>query len=509
MRVLTAESMREVDRVAIEELGIPGIVLMENAAVGVAEAIGKRYPEARRIAIFCGPGNNGGDGFALARLLISRGYSPALFVLACGREYTGDAAVQREICRRMGLGGFPIDSDRDLDAAQAALQDVDLVVDALFGTGLKRPLEGLAAECVERLNTLDGSKLAVDVPSGLAGSSDQIPGPHLVADLTVTFAAPKVAHVLPPAASAVGEVIVAGLGIPRSLIDGAEGDLRFLEQADARLLVPQRAAEAHKGSLGHVLVVGGSPGKSGAALLATRGALRGGAGLVTVAVPETLMPVLEASSLESMTLALPADADAQCQRVLEAAEERSVVALGPGLGTDQATVEMVRRVVAEISRPVVLDADGLNAFAGRIEELAAREGPLVLTPHPAELARLLGLDTAAVVGDRLGAVRRAVEQTGKVVLLKGHRSLIGDPDGIAINPTGNPGMATGGTGDVMTGLIAALIGQGRSAVEAAELGAYIHGLAGDLASDAQGEIALTAGDLAEQIAPALAVLGAP
>ncbi len=502
MRVLTAEAMQSVDRWAIDELGIPGLVLMENAAIGVVDGIGEWFPEARSITIVCGPGNNGGDGLAIARQLDGRGYAVQIVIVG-SQPMSGDAGTQEAICGQIGLPIVRLENEAGLDPAMAAAASSDLLVDALFGTGLGRPLEGLFAELVSRLNQVAQPIVAVDLPSGLSGSSSQPLGPHVQADLTVTFGAPKIAHLFPPAADAVGELLVADLGIPRRLFDRAEGDLRLLEESELRLLLQPRAPEGHKGTYGHTLVVAGSEGKSGAALLATQAAIRSGAGLVTVAVPENVLPVLEASSLESMTIGLPMTdggiaADA-VPLLLDAARERQVVALGPGLGEAASTVEAIRRVVTESEAPLVLDADGLNAFAGLLDQLVARRGPLVLTPHPAELGRLLDRDKETILADRPGAVREAVERSGATVVLKGHLSLIGSADGIAINPTGNPGMATGGTGDVLTGLIAGLIGQGRAPAEAAELGVYVHGLAGDLAADDQGELSLSAGDLLDRI----------
>ncbi len=511
MRVLSAEAMQAVDRRAIDELGIPGLVLMENAAIGVVDGICERFGGARSAAILCGPGNNGGDGLAIARQLDARGFAVQIVLVGATRPLAGDAGVQLAICERIGLPIRRLEGEADLAAATAATGAADLLVDALFGTGLGRPLDGLFARVAGWINESDLPVVAVDLPSGLSGSRAVPLGPHVVADLTVTFGVPKIAHLFPPAADAVGELWVADLGIPQRLFERAEGDLRLLVDEEMRLLIQPRDPEGHKGDYGHTLIVAGSEGKSGAALLATRAAIRSGAGLVSIAVPESLMPVLEASSLESMTIGLPTAADGglapvALDRLLAAAAERQVLAVGPGLGLAASTVEVVRRLVVGSTLPLVLDADGLNAFAGRIEELAERSAPLVLTPHPAELARLLEWEKARILADRPAAVREAVARSGAVVVLKGHLSLIGDADGIAINPTGNPGMATGGAGDVLTGLIAGLIGQGRSATEAAELGVYAHGLAGDLAVAERGELGLAAGDLLERLPDAFEAL---
>lgn len=522
MRILTAETMREVDRSAIEDLGIPSLVLMENAAIGVVDAIGEAAGEigaAESAAVFCGPGNNGGDGFAIARHLAVRGYEVRVFLATGGRKLSGDAEIQRDICRKQGLQIDEIASTDDARAALAAARDLDLIVDALFGTGLARPLEGLFAELVEGIAELAVPCVAVDLPSGLNGSRAEILGPHVRAALTVTFAAPKVAHVLPPASNAVGELVVTDLGIPPSLVEQANepaGNLHLLVEGELAGLLPPRERDAHKGDFGHVLIVAGSPGKSGAAILAARSAVRAGAGLVTAAVTEPILHTVDLGSIESMTLPLPAGpaghlAEEAAEKVLEAAKGKAVLALGPGLGQEPGAVSAIQRIVRETPLPLVIDADGVNAFAGKAGDLAGRPAETVLTPHPGELGRLLGIPTAEVQADRLAAARRAALETGAIVVLKGGRTLIATPEKeVWINPTGNPGMATGGTGDVLTGLAAGLIAQreayGLEVLDAVLLAVYLHGLAGDLAVQRMGEQALAAGDLLDSLPAAFARL---
>ncbi|HKI00511.1 MAG TPA: NAD(P)H-hydrate dehydratase [Thermoanaerobaculia bacterium] len=514
MRILTAEAMREVDRAAIEEIGIPSLVLMENAAIGVVEALGKAFGEAESVAVFCGPGNNGGDGLAVARHLSVRGWEVRIFVITGGRDLSADAAVQLGICRKAELPIMEIASADVMDAAFDAAAECDLVVDALFGTGLDRPLDGLFALVVDAINALPAPCVAVDLPSGLSGSQSQLIGPHVEADLTVTFAAPKLPHVFPPAADAVGEMVVTDLGIPTRLVEDVEeeaGDLHLLMGEELADLLPVREAGTHKGDYGHVLIVAGSPGKAGAAILAARAAVRAGSGLVTAAVPEPVLQTVDLGSVESMTLGLPAGASGQIADeavdvVLEAAEGKTVLALGPGLGQDPATAAAIRRIVLDCPLPLVLDADGINAFAGRAGELAARRAETILTPHPGELGRLLGISTATIQEDRVAAARGAAEETGAIVVLKGHLSLVASGTAVFVNPTGNPGMATGGSGDVLTGLIAGLLAQGLDALDATVLAVYLHGLAGDLAAGRLGEMALAAGDLIEILPAAVTAL---
>ncbi len=549
MRILTAEAMRGVDRMASERLGLGGLVLMENAALGVVDAIGSRYPDAESAAIFCGPGNNGGDGLAVARQLATRGYAVEVFLVDGGRPLAGDAAVQLEICRRLGLSMHslvpgtaaaperqqapetqetPAAPSHELDRqgegvaaspleladALAAAGQHDLVIDALFGTGLARPLTGLFARLVEGLNQLPRPRVAVDIPSGLSGSGAAVLGPHLRADLTVTFAAPKVAHVFPPAADAVGELVVADLGFPPHLVDAAEGDLHLLVGEELSGLLAPRARDSHKGVFGHLLLVAGSLGKAGAAVLAARAAVRAGAGLVTAAVPEPILAILQLGAVEAMGVPLPAGAGGGLaaggvELVLAAAAGKSALALGPGLGQEAETAAAVRRLVAAIELPLALDADGLNAFAGRAEELAGRRAPTVLTPHPGELGRLLGIPAGEVQADRPAAARRAAALTGAIVVLKGSLTLIAAPGGgLYVNPTGNPGMASGGTGDVLTGILGGLLAQRLEPLDAACLAVYLHGLAGDLALDRLGGPSLAAADLIASLPAALADLAA-
>jgi NAD(P)H-hydrate epimerase len=404
----------------------------------------------------------------------------------------------------MGLDIRDVDPQESVGGLVAIAAATDVVVDALFGTGLSRPLDGQFADLVGGLNDLAVPRLAADLPSGLNGSRADVFGPALNADLTVTFAAVKIPHVFLPAAELVGRVVVADLGIPRALIEGAEGDLHLLTDEDLAPLLRVRSAESHKGDYGHVLIVGGSEGKSGAAILTARAAVRSGAGLVTVAAPAPALPTIEAASIESMAIPLPvADgglAEGAVAAAVAAMEGKSVLAVGPGLGTDGETPACVRAIVSQALLPVVLDADGLNAFVGQIGDLAQRPHETILTPHPGELARLLGVSTADVLADRVGCVRRACEESESVVVLKGHLSLIADPlGGISVNPTGNPGMATGGSGDVLTGTIAALWAQGYGPVAAAQLGVYLHGLAGDIAASSRGENGLSAADLVERL----------
>lgn len=525
MRVLTAAEARAFDRWAIDDAGVPALVLMENAALALAEAIASSYAEARRVAIFCGPGNNGGDGLALARQLSTRGYEVGIFLAAFGRPLSEDCARQLAICRALDLPIFELEADWQSGAASAVT--ADLVVDALFGTGLERPLRAPYVALVEWLNELSMPRLAVDLPSGLDASRAQPIGAAVRCDATVTFAAPKIAHLLYPAAEWVGELSVADLGVPFESSPLVDGDLEVVTSEALASALPERAATAHKGEFGHLLLVAGSRGKAGAAILAARAAVSAGAGLVTVATVESAWSALAQAVPEAMSLAWPADNGgglpfSAFDGLLEAAASRDVLAVGPGLGTGAGTARLVRSLVlGATTTPSVLDADGLNAFAGAAARadgkgrgaksglalLRERRAPTVLTPHPGELARLFGSSVPEIESDRLAAVRRAAELSGAVVVLKGARTLVGLPSGeVSIETAGNPGMATGGSGDVLTGLLAARLAQGDDPAFAAQLAVHLHARAGDLAA-AKGAIpAVPASTLAETIPAAYAAL---
>jgi NAD(P)H-hydrate epimerase len=507
MRLLDSAEAREIDRVAIERLGLPGLVLMENAAIAAADVIDRRFAAARRIVIACGGGNNGGDGLALARQLAARGVETTVLLCAREDELRGDAGAQlralragvetstgRAMVALLGVG------EGSLDSARAALARADLVVDALFGIGLGRPIAGWREELVAAINTAAAPRLALDLPSGLDASSGETGGPHVRAEATVTFFAPKRALVLLPAGEAAGEVWSAPLGVPGAALDAVSASMLLVTAGDIALAA--RPREAHKGTFGHLVIVAGSPGKSGAAVLAARGALRSGAGLVTVAAPEEIRAEVDAGCVEAMTLPLPADAGARlgprAAVLLESTwDGKRAAAIGPGLGDDPATAAWIRERAVLLALPLVLDADGVNAFAGRAEELRRRRAATVLTPHPGEVGRLLGRAAPHGSAERIAAAREAADTTGCVVVLKGHQTLIAEPGGpLHVNPTGNPGMATAGSGDVLTGAVAAWLARGLTALEAARNGVFLHGLAGDLIAAERGEDGMVAGDVA-------------
>lgn len=521
MRVLDSEEMRRFDAWAIEHVGLPSEVLMENAAVAIADALGQCFEAAVDIGILCGPGNNGGDGLALLRQLEARGYRATAWLAAAEEGSSQDLLRQLAICRRLGLPAKVAESTADPAAVVAGHGLVDVWVDALFGTGLSRPLSGSYSRWVDWLNAQSSPVLSIDLPSGLDASKAVAVGPHVVAEVTVALGALKIPLVLAPAADFCGRVIVGDLGVRYRDIDPHRETTHLLVEEEVSSWLRPRSRTSHKGDYGRVLVIAGSSGMAGAAVLAARGALRSGAGLVTLAVPPEIRVACAAGSLESMLLPLresvgpPGLASgrlvaADLGELLEAAEARDAVVLGPGLGRESATVDLVRRLVAETKTPMVIDADALFAFAEEPDLLAQAAGPRVLTPHAGELARLLGVDSASIEADRPAAVRELAERSSCASVLKGHRTLVVGPEGdLWINSTGNPGMASGGTGDVLSGVIGCLLGQDYEATAAAQIGVYLHGLAGDHAAQRLGESGLLANDLAECLPAARRSVEAP
>ncbi len=514
MKILTSREMKAVDRAAIEELGIPGVVLMENAGLGIVRALRGRFsdPAAERIVVVAGKGNNGGDGFVVARHLFNAGARPEVLLLASEAEVGGDAAINLAVARGMGI---PVTEIRDAAAwkkTRIKVMHASVLVDAIFGTGLVRPLDGLFALAVGDINRSPAFTLAVDLPSGLSSDTFETIGPSVEADLTVALAAPKIAHIFPPAADRVGELVVAPIGIPSALLDGPELKLELVEEGIVRPFFAPRKKDSHKGIYGHLLIVAGSVGKSGAAALAGRAALRMGAGLVTVAVPAGVLPSVARTMAELMTEPLAGTpegtvAAAALPRALGLLGGKSAVLVGPGLSTNPGTAEFVLGLLPKIKVPCVIDADGLNVVAAKTDILKRLAAPVVLTPHPGEFARLVGRTNEEVFRSRLELAPEFAVKHRVTVVLKGHRTLIAGPDGrVFVNPTGNPGMATGGTGDVLGGMIASQLAQEKDLPGAVLSAVYAHGLAGDIAADRLGEKALVAGDLIRYLPPALKAL---
>jgi len=495
MRAADAETIRG---------GTPSDELMERAAEGLVAALAREFPVWRRVVVVCGPGNNGGDGLAAARLIAGRGLGVGLFTLVEPERYAGDAAVNLSRARALGLVPTALTGAGGFARLARELEDADGVVDALFGTGLSRPLSGGANRAVRALNASGKPVVSADVPSGLSSDSGALIGGAVRASLTVAFGAPKLCHVLPPASGFCGRVVVAEIGIGRAALERRSRRLWLAEASDVRTLLPARPLDSHKADFGRLAVLAGSRGKTGAAILAARGALRGGAGLVTVLCAEALEATVVAALPEAMTVGLPESGGALAARAagraLDAVRGFDAAVLGPGLGTSPETVRFLEEFLAAARLPVIADADALNAFAGRPGFFAKRKGATVLTPHPGEAARLLSSTTRRVQADRLDAARVLARRARAVTVLKGAHSLVAAPGGeVAVNPTGTPLLATAGSGDVLAGLVGALLAGGLEARAAAVAGAWLHGAAAEVLGADLGDAGLLAHEAADAL----------
>jgi hydroxyethylthiazole kinase-like uncharacterized protein yjeF len=520
MKALTAAEMREVDRQTTARFGIPGLQLMESAGQQVSEVIlrwlgGGSAAESRRdvrISVLCGKGNNGGDGLVAARHLKATGIEPAVYFFGDPMKLTGDAGENFQRWRSAGGTVNVVNSETEWEKFSGAIGSSDVVVDALLGTGLRGAVTGLTGKAISAVNEFSMNAtlarpsliISVDMPSGLPSAGEAAEGPVLRAHQTVTFTAPKVGQLISADAACTGALEVRQIGSPAELVEElGRGELRWASAEEFAKLSLVRAADSNKGTFGHVLLVAGALGKSGAAVLAGRMALRAGAGLVTIATPAVVLPVVAAAQAEYMTVPLQATRagtlalkNVQGAQWKKIEKGKSVLAIGPGLGTEAQTQRCIRTMVRVTELPVILDADGLNAFEGRADELRKRKSKfLAITPHPGEMARLLGKSIRDVQSDRLKAAQEAARRWNAHVILKGFHTLIASPGGaVFVNTTGNAGLAKGGTGDVLTGLLAALTAQFQTEewLRVLALGVYLHGLAADIGvtrMDASGLIA--------------------
>lgn len=507
MKVVTAEEMRQIDRKTIE-LGIPGHVLMERAGCAVARKIREIF-EKKKTVIIAGGGNNGGDGIVVGRELFNAGWNVKVFLLIREDKLSPDCRNQLRIVRKVGVPvEFRLVSEADLHGA--------IVVDALLGTGLNKSVEGQMAEVIGFLNRSGVPVVSVDIPSGISSDNGQVMGVAVRADYTVTFGLPKRGHLLYPGAEYTGELIVENIGFPEEFLTSDEIKVEIPDAEWLRSLLPRRPRYSHKGDYGHVLIVAGSRGKTGAALMAAKACMRSGAGLVTIGVPESLMELFQMRVTEEMTLPLPDRGDGTLsskawKEILDFLSKKAdVLCLGPGIGVSGDTERLIMDILGSLNSPAVIDADAINSIPD-LRLLKECKAPLILTPHPGEMLRLInkrGLlslgSTVALLSDiekdRIEVARSFSEETGVFLVLKGVPTVTAAPDGRAyINPTGNPGMSSAGAGDVLTGMIGALLGQGLEPLKSATLGVYLHGLSGDIAAGSKGEPSLIASDIIEAI----------
>jgi len=505
MKIVTGEIMQLLDRRAIEEFGVSGLTLMENAGRKCTESIIDEfgYGPDRRAVVVAGKGNNGGDGYVIARLLKEHDWQVATFVMARQEEIRGDARSNLDLLSDIPLLFCP--GQGGLDRYASTLREATVIVDALLGTGLKSSVSGIFEEAINIINNSGKPVISVDIPSGIDAATGEMLGCAVKADMTVTFALPKCGHILYPGAEYTGKLKIVDIGIPTELTASAAG-YEFLDSEAVKPLLKRRGRNAHKGDSGHCLIVAGSTGKSGAAALAANSAVRSGAGLVTLAAPENLNTILEIKTTEAMTIPIPDGGSGylgcDAREFIEAAlAGKDVMALGPGISWHPETAKLVRELAMDTELPLVIDADGLNALSEDPDILLLKKSSIViLTPHPGEMGRLAGVSTKSVEQDRIGVAREFAQKYHVYLILKGAGTVIAAPGGaVAINGSGNPGMASGGMGDVLTGVLAAFIAQGYEPFSACKLGVFIHGHAADLAASEKGEIGMSAMDVQERL----------
>lgn len=503
MRLVKSFEMREMDRLTIQDLGIPGVVLMENAARGATRIFMDHFEPSKdaHVVILCGGGNNGGDGYVMARYLTEAGAAVTVIVLSELKKISGDARINLDVIQRMNIEVLEIPDAKKWVKGRRMVRACDAIIDGILGTGLNSPVKGFYRKVIEEVNSLDKPVMSVDIPSGLNADTGQIMGVAMKADLTVTFGFPKIGQLVFPGAEVVGRLARVDIGIPESIGRQIPESAMMSEPDDFHLLLSAEGQDIHKGSRGHLLVLAGSTGKTGAATLTALGALRAGAGLVTLGVPKTLNSILEGKLTEAMTVPLPETTEGSLSLRAEKEinilmEGKTALALGPGLSTHPETTALVRNVVKKCRVPMVIDADGLNALSEDLRVLADCKGGAILTPHPGEMGRLTGLKISGIQDDRVGTAHRFVEKYGCHLILKGARTLIVEPGGtIYVNPTGNPALSSGGSGDVLTGLLGGFLARRWPMKEAGITAAYLHGLAADYLAEDMGQTGVLAGEL--------------
>jgi NAD(P)H-hydrate epimerase len=507
MFAVTAEEMRTLDRDTIEEVGVPGVVLMENAGRGAVCVLSQTFPdlESRRIAVISGTGNNGGDGFVIARGLIQRGVTVDVYLAGGRDQVSGDAKLSLEILHKLGVSIHEVGTESGCMPIEIPWASYTLIIDALLGTGLHSEVRGLYKELIEAINRTDAPVMDVDIPSGLCSDRGLPLGVAVEAQVTATFGLPKIGQFLYPGRTHCGELWVIDIGIPHQIVEKRSIHCTVVTPEDLKRAIPPRSREAHKGGFGHLLVIAGSAGKTGAGALASEAALRVGAGLVTLGLPQSLNLAMEARLTEVMTLSLPETPHQSLSKeaageIMSALDGKTCVALGPGVSTLGDTPELVRELVQRVPLPMVIDADGLNALCGHLKVLKEVSAPRILTPHPGEMGRLLNRGVQEIQRDRIGSALDLARKTGAYVLLKGAGTVVANPQGeVGLIATGNPAMASAGMGDILTGVVAGLLCQRMAPFEAMKLGAYLHGWVADHWAGDFGERGLVAKDLLTRI----------
>ncbi|MDO9464948.1 MAG: NAD(P)H-hydrate dehydratase [bacterium] len=518
MKVASFDQMREIDRIAMEKYGINGLDLMENAGCAVSKNAEQMLAEIKntRVLVVCGKGNNGGDGFVAVRHLLNskcvKDIDVKIAFLGNIKDIKGDAKTNFDITKEMGADIFEIVELKQLQKVKHVFSHAGLVIDAIFGIGLKGAVRGVMFEVIRFINMLKSNKvLSVDLPSGLYEGFDEKKDVCIQADRTVTFGLPKKELLIYPGIGFTGKLITQDIGLPKKLLTDPKLKLNLMTHSELSFLIPKRSINSHKGTFGHVFIIAGSRGLTGAAALASLGALYSGTGLVTLGIPESLNSTMEMKLTEVMTKPLAETTDGSLSKkarkeILDFSSKVDAVAIGPGISRNSETSSLIRELIESLEKPVVIDADGINALAGHVSMLKKRKYPTILTPHPGEMAGLIERHVSEVTSDRINIAEKFAITYKTITLLKGAGTIIADERGnVYINPTGNPALAIGGMGDVLTGLISGLIAQGLSGLDGAKLGAYLHGLAADMWKDENKlDRCLTATELVNYIPKAFA-----
>lgn len=498
--------MQAADAFAINECGIPGIVLMENAGIRCVDIALKRFPDClqKKITVVAGKGNNGGDGFVIARHFFNKGANVQVLLIGDRGSLKNDARINADSAANIGIPIKEVD-ETNIKSCRHILNHSQFIIDSIFGTGFNKAASGIYEKIIASINESKKTVIAIDIPSGIDSDSGQFIGPHINASMTIALALYKRSHWLFPSADAMGELKLVDIGIPQKALDSIPISINLLETEDIQTQFQDRDANSHKGTFGHVLLVAGSLGKNGAGGLAALASLRSGAGLATLAMPESCQKIAESIPLEVMTTGLSEAKEgflglSAKQQILELCKDKSSIAIGPGISTEKETVELLENTIPDLKIPLVLDADGLNCLALSSNLLSSLRPGTVLTPHPKEMSRISGIAIQEILNNRISVASEFAQKHSIYLILKGAHSVIASPTGeVFINPTGNSGMATAGSGDVLTGIIAGLLAQGMSSKWATLAGCYLHGLAGDQFADKQSKTNLIAGDLLREL----------
>jgi len=505
MKVVSSDEIRKLDEIAINDYGISSIVLMENAARSVYDEIIKIENEFNRVVILCGIGNNGGDGFALGRQLYNNDFKIEMIIVGDPKKITGDALINLEILKKLNIKINNINDIGGINKLKNIVNKDDLLIDAILGIGIKNEIKDNLKMVIEAINEFPNTKISIDIPTGVDGNTGEVRSVAIKANKTISLMLPKLGNVLFPGADYNGELIIGNTGISWKIVDKLHVKINLIKECDVKKLLPVRLKNSHKGSYGRAAIIAGSLGYTGAAILTCRSALRSGVGLIELFVPESIDSIISSNLAEAITFPLKETRKgvigiSSIASIINGIEKSDVVAIGPGCGNSNELFEIVKRIIFESEKPVIIDADGLNALSKDIEIIKNKKAKIILTPHIAEMSKLIDVSIEEINKNIIEIVRNFSKEYNVVLVLKSARTVVGFPNGeIYINMNGNSGMATAGSGDVLTGIITSLVAQGVEPENAAILGVYIHGYTGDLMADKFGEYGLVAGDIVRGI----------